>query len=283
MAATLAHLPAAPFDAAAPRYDETFSYTNIGKAQRDAVWHSFQQTFLPGQRVLDIGCGTGIDACFLATRGVRVVACDSSSQMLAIAEKRIAERRLERMVQPVLLPAEAIGSLHTSELFDGAVSNFGALNCISDTAEFAAGLATLLKPGARALLVWIGPACLWEMIWYVSHGNTRKAFRRFHRLGIAANVSGGPTFPVTYPTIRNLAAAFHQNFRLRSIHGIGVAVPPSYMESWAAKHLGLMRAFSAVDRILSRTPGIRALADHVLLEFERTGASQNFALTASGK
>lgn len=283
MAASLSRLAPAPFDAAAARYDETFTHTNTGKAQRDAVWHRFQRTFLLGQRVLDIGCGTGIDACFLAARGVRVVACDSSPQMLAVTEQRIAERCLERMVQPVLLPAEAIGTLRTSELFDGAVSNFGALNCIEDTAMFVSGLAKLLKPGARALLVWIGPACLWELVWYLCHGNTTKAFRRFHRAGIQAKVEGGPSFRVTYPARRRLTTAFHPQFRLRSIRGIGVLVPPSYMEPWAAKHPLLIRAFSTGDKALSTIPGIRALADHVLLEFERTNVPAQPSPTGSAR
>ncbi len=272
MAATLARLSPAPFDGAAPLYDEAFTQTNIGKAQRDAVWRHFERAFTSGQVVLDIGCGTGVDACFLAERGVRVVACDSSPQMLAIADRRIAEQRLQKMVQSVLLPAEAIGSLRTNELFDGAISNFGALNCVKDVSQFAGGLAALLKPGARALLVWIGPACLWELIWYLVHRNARKAFRRFHRDGVSANVAGGPPFRVTYPTIRSLAAALHPELRLRSIRGIGVAVPPSYMESCATNHPYLMHSFSFADRALSRIPGIRVLADHVLLEFERTQA-----------
>lgn len=273
MAATLAQLSPAPFDGAAPLYDETFTQTNIGKAQRNAVWRHFERAFISGQRVLDIGCGTGVDACFLAERGVRVVACDSSSQMLAVADRRIAGRRLQKMVHSVLLPAEAIRSLRTNELFDGAISNFGALNCVEDISQFAAGLAMLLKPGARALLVWIGPACLWEMIWYLGHSNTRKAFRRFHRDGVSANVAGGPEFRVAYPTIRHLATTFHPEFRLRSIRGIGVAVPPSYMETWAVNHPRLMRSFSFADRALTRIPGIRERADHVLLEFERAEVS----------
>jgi len=273
MAATQHQLSPAPFDAAAARYDETFTHTNVGKAQRNAVWRYLEHTFQTGQRVLEIGCGTGIDACFLATRGVRVVACDSSSQMLAVAGRRIAERRFQRMVQPVVLAAEDVASLHTSALFDGAFSNFGALNCVEDIGKFAADLAKLLKPGARALLVWIGPFCLWEMIWYLSHGDGKKVFRRFERKGVSARIAGGPTFSVSYPKIGSLADAFGPMFRMRSVRGIGVAVPPSYMEQWASRHLRLLNLFERSDVILGRLPGIRTLADHVLLEFERTNAN----------
>jgi ubiquinone/menaquinone biosynthesis C-methylase UbiE len=60
---------AAPFDAVAARYDETFTFSRIGQAQRAAVWRELAKTFQAGDRTLEIGCGTGVDACFLAEIG----------------------------------------------------------------------------------------------------------------------------------------------------------------------------------------------------------------------
>ncbi len=42
--------------------------------------------------------------------------------------------------------------------FDGAFSNFASLNCVTDHAAVARGLARVLPRGARALLVVFGPA-----------------------------------------------------------------------------------------------------------------------------
>src|SRR5579863_2457607 len=78
----------APFDAIAERYDETFTDSKIGQAQRASVWKELAKTFHPGDRVLELGCGTGVDVWFLAQRGVTVVACDASPQMIAIAQRR---------------------------------------------------------------------------------------------------------------------------------------------------------------------------------------------------
>src|SRR3954471_3500438 len=96
----------APFDAVAAGYDETFTSSIIGQAQRGAVWKELAKTFSAGERILEIGCGTGVDACFLAERGVEVVACDSSSQMVEMTARRIREKELQVFVQPRVLRAE---------------------------------------------------------------------------------------------------------------------------------------------------------------------------------
>ena len=48
----------AAFDLLAETYDEVFTRTAVGRAQREAVWHDMDQSFHPGQRVLEINCGT---------------------------------------------------------------------------------------------------------------------------------------------------------------------------------------------------------------------------------
>jgi ubiquinone/menaquinone biosynthesis C-methylase UbiE len=66
----------APFDVLADTYDEVFTRSLLGKAQRAQVWRVLVQAYSTGQRVLEINCGTGEDALFLARRGIAAVACD---------------------------------------------------------------------------------------------------------------------------------------------------------------------------------------------------------------
>jgi len=258
----------APFDAVAARYDETFTNSQIGQAQRKAVWNELLQAFRPGDNVLEIGCGTGVDACCLAENGVRVVACDVSAEMVKLATRKINERGLEEYVKTVVLRAEDISALST-QLFDGAFSNFGALNCIENLPEFAHDLARLLKPGARVLLCWMGRYCLWEMIWYLAHGNRQKAFRRLRRNRITASIGGGAFVRVHYPSVRSLRRAVAPEFNMKSIKGIGLTVPPSYLEPWAADHPRLMGLGELADTWMGGCPGTRVLADHILVGFER--------------
>lgn len=273
MSAAQPQIYSVPFDAVAERYDESFTSTKIGQAQRAAVWKKLANAFRPSDRVLEIGCGTGTDACFLAKRGVTVVACDSSSQMIAVATRKIQERGLQHAVHPLVLPAESIASLQRQEQFDGAFSNFGALNCVQDLRQLASDLATLLKPGATALLCWMGPCCAWETAWYLALRRPGKAFRRLHREAIIARIAEGAFATVRYPLVRSLARTFAPAFRLQSITGIGVTVPPSYVEPWAEQFPRLLQFCVKADSFLGRCPGVRVLADHVLLRFQRTKAT----------
>jgi len=269
MAAAHTQIYAAPFDAIAERYDETFTTSKIGRAQRAAVWRKLEEAFRPGDRVLDLGCGTGVDACFLADRGVRVVACDNSPRMIAVATRRATEGGKLSFVHPHLLATEDIASLQNAGPFDGAFSNFGALNCVQDLRRFARDLAILVKPGTTALLCWMGSCCLWEIAWYLAQGNPGKAFRRFRRGGVTARLAEGAEVHVCYPSVRLLAGSFAPEFRLRSIKGIGITVPPSYLEAWANRFPRSFDLSVRADSFLGRCPGIRALADHILLEFRR--------------
>jgi ubiquinone/menaquinone biosynthesis C-methylase UbiE len=258
----------APFDAVAAHYDETFTNSRIGQAQRRAVWNELVQAFRPGDHVLEIGCGTGVDACSLAESGVQVVACDVSAQMINLATRRIYERGLEKFVKPLILRAEDISAL-PAQSFDGAFSNFGALNCIENLPRFARDLARLLKPEARGLLCWMGRYCLWEMIWYLAHGNGQKAFRRLRRNQITASIGGGAFVGVHYPSVRSLRRTFAPEFKMKSIKGIGLTVPPSYLESWAADHPRFIGVGERADTWMGGFPGTRVLADHILVGFER--------------
>lgn len=270
MAATQHPAYAAPFDAVASTYDESFTASKIGRAQRAAVWRELEKTFRPGERILEIGCGTGVDACFLAERGVGVVACDSSPEMIAVTNRRIRERRVENLVQPFCLRAEDLSSLPAGGRFDGAFSNFGALNCVDDLRQVACDLSRLVRAGGSLALCVMGPWCLWETAWYLAHGNVAKAFRRLHRDGVTARIADGAVLHVRYPSVKSLARTFAPEFRLESIRGIGVAVPPSYVEPWAQRHPACLRFCERADSWLGRCPGLRQAGDHVLVRLRRS-------------
>ena len=255
------------FDRVAGSYDELFTRSAIGQAQRKQVWQRLLQAFAPSERIIELNCGTGEDARFLAQRGRSIVACDASAAMIEVA---IARTKLETTGADITfrrLANEELGILPRQEQFDGAYSNFSGLNCAADLEPVARNLASLVRPGGRVLLCLWSRVCAWEIVWYLLHGQSNKAFRRFS--GRATARVGELTITVSYPTVRDVQRVFAPWFALERRRAIGLFVPPTYAEEWARKHETTLRNLERLDGIFAKRPILRDVGDHVLLEFTR--------------
>ncbi len=154
-------------------------------------------------------------------------------------------------------------------MFDGAFSNFSGLNCVADLSAVARQLALLIKPRGRILLCFSSRLCLWETLWYLAHGEMSRSVRRWK--GTATATLGDIVLQVQYPTMRDVQEKFRPLFRLLGCKGIGVTVPPSYVEHVARKYPTALAGLMAIDRIVATWPVFRVTGDHMLLTLERSG------------
>ena len=272
-----------PFDGMAEGYDDSFTHSALGQLLREAVWARLDAAFAPGERVLELSCGTGEDAIHLARRGVRVLATDVSAGMLAVAQAKVAHAGLTDLVTVQHLDIASLSTQHSAlstlprarrtqhsalstqhSPFDGAFSNFGGLNCVADQAGVAAGLARRLRPGARALLCVMGPLVPWEWAWYGGRGELGRAVRRLRPGGVAWR-----GLRISYPSIGTLRSAYAPWFRCRRVSAVGALLPPSYAELWARARPRLLWALHRIERRFEATPPLPWLADHYLIELER--------------
>jgi SAM-dependent methyltransferase len=249
------HQAGAAFDGLASRYDELWTRSTVGRLQRDAVWRRLDSLFRPGDSLLDLGCGTGEDPLHFAELGIDVRAIDASCEMVRVARSR--------GVNASVLGIEDLDCV--AGRFDGVISDFGALNCVSDLNAVRQTLGSLIESGGYFAACVLGRFCLWEAVWYLVHGNPRKAFRRWRAGRLATSLQ----IRVHHFSVRQLERAFHPEFNLVDWRGIGLSVPPSYITGipkW------LLRVFGEVDRRVAHWPLLRALADHRLLVFVRNRA-----------
>ena len=92
-----------------------------------------------GERILDLGCGTGQLAAEIAARGAHVTGVDRSPEMVAEARKKFPALRF------VVGDARA---LPFGEAFDAVFSN-AALHWIPEALPVVQGISRALKPGGR--------------------------------------------------------------------------------------------------------------------------------------
>ncbi len=264
-----------PFDAAAASYDADFTETQLARWLRKTVQAHLVTAFGPGERVLELGCGTGEDAIWLARRGVRVTATDVSQSMLDVAQRKAAAAGLAALIDVAAIDLSSLPStLHSSPStlhhppFTGAFSNFGPLNCLADRRDVAAALGRWVRPGGKVLLVLMGPVCPWEIGWHLAHGKPEPAFRRFRR-GVDAHVGDGATIRVWYPSPRTLAAEFEPYFELCELVGIGSLLPPSYLSHLVDRCPTLFGRLADADRRIGASWPWTWLNDHYLMVLER--------------
>jgi len=255
------------FDAMANSYDDVFTFSPIGRAQRGQVWRVADQLFLPGMNILELNCGTGEDAIHFGQRGVHVTAVDASSRMIARARLRASGLNLP--IQFSRLSSELLTALRPS-VFDGIFSNFSGLNCVRDLYQVARSMRFLLAPGSSALLCLSTRFCLWESAWYGVQGKFTKAARRWSGRSVVRLCDSD--VEVLYPTIHELRNAFEPWFRICGVTGIGIYVPPTYLNGHLQNGGRVLERLAVVDRLVCQLPLFRVIGDHMLLQFKRTNA-----------
>lgn len=270
----LGHALASGFDRAAPGYDAAFSAGWLAGWQRGAMRTRLAALLTPGERVLELGCGTGDDALWLADRGHQVVAVDASEGMLAVARDKVRGRGLRDRVELRRLDLGAAAELATLEgPYAAAFSSFGPLNCVADRRPLATALSRLLPPGAPLLLVMLGTLCPWETAWYLAHGSPRTALRRFVD-GRPASVGGGGSVRVWYPPPRRLRRELAPDFALEAVVGLGVLLPPPTLEHLARRAPRSTKLLAGLERRVAGRWPCNRLGDHTMLTFRRVGGGE---------
>lgn len=248
-----------PFDLLAQAYDQNFALSAVGQFQREQVWHRIADLWPQNAHLLELGCGTGIDAQYLVAQGFRVLATDISSGMLIEAQRRCADFP---QVSFKVLDASDVGQV--KETFDGAFSNFAAINCVLDLPHFAEQLALKIRSGGKIALCFFGRTCAWEITASLLAGKPKRAFRRWRSGIITAGIGQGATISVRYYGSTEIEQIFAPWFVLEKAIGIGFLVPPTYLQSLVVRFPSVFQVCNALDKRIGGFWPANQLSDHVL-------------------
>jgi 2-polyprenyl-3-methyl-5-hydroxy-6-metoxy-1,4-benzoquinol methylase len=252
------------FDSVAADYDGPRGNNLQIQDMRAEMWRWLDATFAPGSRLIDIGCGTGLDAIRMASLGHQVTATDWSPMMVRRTEERAVRTGLQARVQAIALGAQQLARLNGEGSYDGAYSNLGPLNCAPDLAEVSRECARLLKPGAALVFSVIGRVCPWEMAHYLRRRQWARVKLRFAR-GFVPVSMNQRTIWTHYYRPREFRRAFAREFALSHYRGLCVFAPPPYL-GWVREHYPRWHErLWRLDRHLAGWPVLRNIGDHFLI------------------
>ena len=147
-----------------------------------------------GERILDLGCGTGVLTAEIAARGAEILGVDRSEEMIAEARKKSPELRFQLMdARELRFDAE----------FDAVFSN-AVLHWIPEAEAVIASVARALKPGGRFVAEFGGKGNIQRLV---------EGFERaFTALGMRMPQEVAPWF---YPSVAEYS-------RILEKHGLEV-------------------------------------------------------------
>jgi 2-polyprenyl-3-methyl-5-hydroxy-6-metoxy-1,4-benzoquinol methylase len=232
-----------------------------GKTSRDyaAFRHGYPESFYellsalgvgrPGQRILDLGTGTGVLARAFARRGAVVTGVDAAAEQIAAARRLAAESGLQIDYQ--VLRVEELDWLADS--FD--VASAGQAWLYFDAAALVPKLQAMLKDRGRLVLTHLN--------WLPGEDETARQSEelvlkynpRWKAAGYQGNISPQfgealAVFRLTTFHIENVQLPFSREAwrgRIRACRGIGASLPAETVAEFDCAHAALLEKIAPAE------------------------------------
>lgn len=240
----------AVFDQHAASYDDVAG-SKLGIELRSRVWRHLAEHIDADSKVIDLGCGTGRDAVWLAQRCAQVLAVDASLPMTEIAAERctnhpnVEVRHADAMEVSVQTPADLV------------LVNFGVINCIGDHEAFGEKLHAMVRPGGAAVIVSMTRWCPIELAVGIATRNLALIRRRAARTN-----ETDYELPIVYSSARTLAASMNRFFTLETAEALGVFLPPFEQRHWLEHRERLTTTVGWLDRAFGPVGAPLGVGDH---------------------
>lgn len=254
------------FDHIVQGYDTSFTNTRVGRIQRNLVYRQLRKLVgdFDGLNVLEINCGTGEDARWMADQGANVLATDISPEMVAETKRKCGDG-----VRTEIADMREVSQWVGEEKFDLIFSNFGGVNCLSytDLEKALNDLSKQLSPGGKLILVVMPRFCWNETAYFMTKGKWSEAFRRRKRSGVGANVEGEKVW-TWYFSPRDIRRMLKGLIYKRQAL-VGFFTPPSYLDSYFKDRPRSLKRMETLDRKLQSIAFLAGSSDHYLICFQK--------------
>ncbi len=203
--------------------------------------------YLHGKRVLDFGCGVGVDITHFAKNNPKMefVGVDISEKMLAETQKKIDALQLKNVT---LLH----GSLDVlpNKNFDVIYIFFGALNTVENLEYASKILYTKLNPNGILVATFVNRWFFQAMITQSIQGKFSNAFRRLQK--VWGGYSPKNFLPSKTYKIKEIHTSFSK-FKCVKRKGFSIVYPAWYQDHLVQKMGRLASVLWKLDQLLNHT------------------------------
>jgi ubiquinone/menaquinone biosynthesis C-methylase UbiE len=246
-------------------FDELNNNNKISEYLRSIYRAEVDSKLRPNDRILELNCGTGLDAIYFASKGHDVLATDLSQGMINQLNAKLTNADLKGKIRTMLCSFNELSKIKDQK-FDYILSNFGGLNCTDKLNEVLISFNSLLNNNGKISLVIMPKYCPWEWL-MVLKGKFSTAFRRF-RKGTSAHIEG-KHFLCYYYSPDYILNALKKDFKLLSLKGICITVPPEFYTGFIERYPKLFKFLSKIDKSISKVFPFTHCCDHYVITLQK--------------
>ncbi len=258
-----------PFDKIAPFYDELFSDTEIGTYLKQIVQNYLDENLPKSElNILEVNCGTGVDAIYLAQKGHNVIATDQSAEMIKNAQLKLKDIRSANVIFQQM-DIKDIKNNFTEEKFDLVFSNFGGLNCIdkNELKKFGNDIKGMLNPGGRVIASIMPPLSIWDFLYFLFIVDPLKGIKRLFSKSITAYIYE-LEITVHYFSPGSFAKLLGSDFIVNKIIPVGFFLPPTYLNNYFKKHSSVLKRLNKLEKKFVNSSYLSNLSNHYLIDLQ---------------
>ncbi len=215
----------------------------------------------PNSQILELNCGTGMDAIYFAEKGHKILATDNAPGMLEKLNNKLKGNSLKKNIETMRCSFDDLNPM-SNRKFDHIISNFGGLNCTENLDKVLSQLPGLLNKNGKITLVIMPKVCPWEII-MLFKGKFNTAFRRF-RKKTPAHIEG-VNFFCYYYNPSYVKRVLRKNFDVTTLKGIFITTPPEFYENFVERYPKLFSVLTKIDNAICSFFPFNYCCDHYLI------------------
>ena len=266
------------YDALAEEWDKRYENPTI-RYRRSIEFNIISKNIKKGDKVLDVGCGSGRHAFFLLEKGCNVAGVDISQKMLEISKEKAEKKKYPLS----LFLADCNNLPFENESFDGVVSIYGPLTHIQNSINCVNEMMRVLKKGGKIVIGVENKWALLPLLRRILKFEWNKIIMLLHKgrkFTIFKKESGREVLIwLQYYSLRQIVKLFkNAGFIKIKTYGGLLLVPQEYGYSPKRSLSFFKKILVWLERRLQDLTPFKNLASYLFLEAEKSGQEKNILI-----